>query len=237
LRHAKVLYLLLDVDPDGLHGSLEGLLRSLAGSWACFDLVQLRAKEAPAAAFTAALARLREVVEGEAGETPRMGRVGRGLRALRETGRPLLLANDRLDVALAGGADGVHVGALDVSPERIRSLPLPAGFVIGLTCHTRQEILDAPGRGADYAGVGTFFPSPTKPALRNDPRRALNHLPGDYALPLYAIGGITRERAAEVLSQPHVSGVVVSSAVQRAPDPAGEARAWRALVDRPDAGS
>ena len=236
MRRVKVLYLLLDVPSGGLEGSVEGYLRSLASAWACFDLVQLRAKDAPAAAFTAALTRLRKALTAEVGEAPRMGRGAHGLEALREAGRPLLLANDRLDVALAGGADGVHVGALDLPPERIRALPLPAGFVIGLTCHTRQEIVDATGRGVDYAGVGTFFPSPTKPGLRNDPREALRDLPRVDSFPLYAIGGITRERAAEVLSQPHVAGVVVSSAIQGAADPAGEARAWRALLDRPDPG-
>jgi thiamine-phosphate pyrophosphorylase len=226
-----ILYLLLDVAPGGLQGPFQSVLRSLTGAWSCFDLVQLRAKDAPAGAFTEALSSLREAITAETGETPGMGRGPAGLKRLATAGRPLVLANDRLDVALAAGADGVHVGAEDLPPERIRELPLPAGFVVGLTCHARAEILAAPGRGADYAGVGTFFPSPTKPGLHSDPRPALRSLPENYPLPIYAIGGITLERVAEVLSEPCVAGVVVSSAIQRAADPAREAWAWRASLD------
>jgi thiamine-phosphate pyrophosphorylase len=143
----------------------------------------------------------------------------------------LLLANDRLDVALAAAADGVHVGEEDLPPEAIRRLDLPSGFVVGLTCHTLDELRRSPGRGADYAGVGSFFPSPTKPGQLPDPRAALHALPAVFPLPLYAIGGLTLERAREALGHPHIAGVVTSSAIQKAADPAREARAWRELLD------
>ncbi len=230
----KVLYLLLDLPPDGLPGSLDRLLASLAGAWSCLDVVQLRAKETPAGAFAAALASLRRTVVREAGALPGLERGARGLVRARAGGRPLLLANDRLDVALAAGADGVHLGSEDLPPEAVRESRLPPGFVVGLTCHTLYEISRAPSRGVDYAGVGTFYPSPTKPGLERDPRPALRALPADYPLPLYAIGGLTLERAPEALSHPHVAGVVTSSAIQRAPDPARAAREWRALLDALD---
>jgi thiamine-phosphate pyrophosphorylase len=230
----KVLYLLLDLPPDRLLASLEGPLAALAGAWSCLDVVQLRAKDAPAGVFCGALARLRETVIREAGALPSLERSGLGLRRVRACGRPLVLANDRLDVALAAGADGLHLGSEDLPPEAVRESPLPPGFVLGLTCHTLDELSRAPSRGVDYAGVGTFYPSPTKPGLERDPRPALRALPADYPLPLFAIGGLTLERAPEVLSHPHVAGVVTSSAIQRAPDPVRAAREWRALLDALD---
>jgi thiamine-phosphate pyrophosphorylase len=106
--------------------------------------------------------------------------------------------------------------------------------VVGVTCHTYEELVRAPGSGADYAGVGAFYPSPTKPSIVSDPRPALGRLPEDYPLPLYAVGGLTLERLEEPLAFPQVRGVVVSSAIQASPDPAREARAWRARLGLTD---
>ncbi len=232
----KVLYFLLDLPGSEPLVPLESLLARMVGAWSCFELVQVRAKEAGARDYACALHRVLKAVQGRLGAVPRVRRGSRGLERSSAAGRPLVLANDRLDVALASGADGVHVGAEDLPPEAIRALDLPASFVVGLTCHTAEELRRAPGRGADYLGVGVFFPSPTKPGVLDDPRPALRALAHDYPMPFYAIGGLTLERAREVLSYPHVTGVVVSSAIQRAADPARVARSWRELLDAVETG-
>ena len=219
-----ILYFLLDLPDERPLGLLDAFLPRLAGAWDAFDLVQVRAKEAAAALYVEAVGRVREVIFREVRGEPRLRRGPAGLERSEGGGRPLVLANDRVDVALASGADGVHVGAEDLAPESIRELDLLPAFVIGLTCHTLEELQAAPGRGADYLGVGAFFPSSTKRGPLPDPRPALHALPSGYALPVYAIGGIAAGRLREVAAAPHVRGIVVSSAVQGSPDPAAAAR-------------
>jgi thiamine-phosphate pyrophosphorylase len=195
------------------------------------DLVEVRAKGASATEFVDVVERVRKAILHEAGVTPRMRRTSRGLERAQGV-RPLVLANDRLDVALAAKADGVHVGTDDLPPEVIRELDLPSDFVVGLTCHTLEELRAAPGRGADYLGVGSFFSSVTKPVSIPDPRPALRRLPVTYPLPIYAIGGVTLKRLEAVFREPHVRGVVVSSAIQADADPAAAARAFRERLER-----
>jgi thiamine-phosphate pyrophosphorylase len=180
----------------------------------------------------AAVEAVLDAARSGASEAPRVVRGPRGLRRSPHGRRPIVIVNDRADVALAAGADGVHVGSGDVPPEAVRALPGGAELVIGVTCHTLEELRGAPPTGADYAAAGAFFPSPTKPSVRADPRNALSALPRSYPLPVYAIGGVTAGRCAEVLRVPHVEGVVVSSTVQAAADPAAALRELRAALDR-----
>ncbi|MBA2564114.1 MAG: thiamine phosphate synthase [Gemmatimonadetes bacterium] len=202
------LSFLLDLPARDPLRYLEAFLPRLAGAWRTLDMVQVRAKGVPAGTFAEAVRRVR--------------------RALAEG--TLLVANDRLDVALAGGADGVHVGADDLPPEAVRSTNLPAGFLVGLTCHKAEELRAAPERGANYVGVGAFFASSTKDVTSNA-REALLDLSDEYPLPVYGIGGITSERLTEVMGSFRLSGVVVSSAIQRADNPADAARELREALD------
>jgi len=104
--------------------------------------------------------------------------------------------NTRTDVALACGADGVHLPARSIAPGLIRTLG-PAGFLIGVSCHTVGELVDAEQEGADFAVYGPVFPAISKPA--GPPvgieglREAIRSV---KELPIYALGGITEQNAA-----------------------------------------
>jgi thiamine-phosphate diphosphorylase len=224
------LYFLLDLPQHAPDEFLSAFLPRLRPALCILDFVQVRAKELPAGAYVEAVRRVCRAAAETCGEATSIRRGADGL-VRQEGSRPLVVVNDRLDVALAAGADGVHVGASDVPPEEIRDLGLPPRFVIGLTCHSLEELAQAPARGADYVGLGTFFPSPTKPAADTDPRPALGRLPPGYPLPIYAVGGITLDRIRDVLALGAVNGVVASSAIQREADPAAAARAFRAELD------
>ena len=107
-----------------------------------------------------------------------------------------VVVNDRLDVALACGADGVHLRHDSVRAETVRTIA-PAGFLVGRSVHGRAE---AEGAGpVDYLIAGTVFPTPSKPAAT--PILGLDGLADlvqAVAVPVLAIGGITRERLDEV---------------------------------------
>jgi thiamine-phosphate pyrophosphorylase len=107
-----------------------------------------------------------------------------------------VVVNDRLDVALACGADGVHLRHDSVRAETVRTIA-PAGFLVGRSVHGLAE---AEGAGpVDYLIAGTVFPTPSKPAAT--PILGLDGLADvvqAVAVPVLAIGGITRERLDEV---------------------------------------
>ncbi|MDQ3156099.1 MAG: thiamine phosphate synthase [Actinomycetota bacterium] len=139
--------------------------------------------------------------------------------------RAKVIVNDRLDIALASGADGVHLGLTDLPVARARRLA-PEGFLVGGTCRNVVDALRAKEDGADYVGVGPIYPSTTKTGLP-DPI-GLSTL-GEIArlLPVIAISGITLERIPQIMAA-GAHGVAVIAAVSRAPDPA---RAAREVVD------
>jgi thiamine-phosphate pyrophosphorylase len=232
-----VLYFLLDLPGEKPIEALRAFLPRMRGGWGAFDLIQVRAKQSLAREYVEALRCVREAVGGLGADAESgrggggMGSAGASRPAAHALPGPLIIANDRLDVALAAGADGIHVGAGDLPPEAIRRLDLPPGFIVGLTCHTAAELEAAPGRGADYVGVGAFFSSETKRGPLPDPREALRGLGGDYPLPIYAIGGITVESLPEVVRTRGVRGVVVSGAIQRAAQPAAAAIEFRRRLD------
>lgn len=142
-------------------------------------------------------------------------------------GRAAVLVNDRPDIALLAGADGVHVGQEDLSVEQVRAL---AGrrLLVGVSTHTVEQARAARLAGADYCGVGPMFATDTKSIERlAGPAYLREYLALDPAPPCLAIGGITAERAAELAAM-GCPGVAVSSFVCAAPDPRG---ATAALVE------
>jgi thiamine-phosphate pyrophosphorylase len=140
-------------------------------------------------------------------------------------GRARVVVNDRLDIALSTGADGVHLGLDDLPVAEARRLA-PEGFLIGGTCRTAAQALQAKADGADYVGAGPVFVSTTKAGLP-DPLGLDTLAEIARVLPTIAIAGITAERVPAVMAT-GAYGVAVIAAVSRAPDPP---RAAREVVD------
>lgn len=142
-------------------------------------------------------------------------------------GVPLVI-NDRIDVALACGAQGVHLGQSDMPVELARQL-LPPQVFIGLSVETPEDVRLAASLPVDYLGVSPIFPTPTKADTAApwglDGLRAVRAMTN---LPLVAIGGIHLSNAAEVLAA-GADGLALVSALCSADDPAAAARAFRAL--------
>ncbi len=119
-------------------------------------------------------------------------------RICRDAGS-LFLINDRLDVAMAVEADGVHVGQTDMPCSKTRSL-LSREKIIGVTVHSLVEALQAEKEGADYLGVSPIYQTATKPdAGKPAGIRLIEEIREQVSLPLIAIGGINHSNAPEVI--------------------------------------
>ncbi|MFQ5536030.1 MAG: thiamine phosphate synthase [Gemmatimonadota bacterium] len=149
--------------------------------------------------------------------------VGRDLRALTREADALFFVNDRLDVALALDADGIHLGPHDLPLAAARSAA-PPGFLIGCSADDPEVARAAVADGADYIGCGTVYPTTTK-ADAGDVvgLEGLRRVGESVPVPVVAIGGITPERASEVAAT-GVAGIAVVGAVMAAPDPAKAVR-------------
>ncbi|MGO8788693.1 MAG: thiamine phosphate synthase [Terriglobia bacterium] len=114
----------------------------------------------------------------------------------RRLGHTQVLVNDRLDVALAANAHGVHLGTRSMPAELVRRI-VPQAFVVGVSCHSLEESLAAQAVGADYILLGPIFATPSKlsygPPLGID---KLREVTSQITIPVFALGGITVDRAA-----------------------------------------
>ncbi len=129
-----------------------------------------------------------------------------------------LIVNDDPQLARRIAADGVHVGRGDPSPQVARAMLGPSALV-GVTVYGKPgEERAAEAAGADYLGIGPFFPSVTKPEEPEMPLHLLDAVVHRAHLPLFAIGGITAENAGQ-LARHGVAGVAVVSAIMDATDP------------------
>jgi thiamine-phosphate pyrophosphorylase len=133
------------------------------------------------------------------------------------------VVNDRADVALASEASGVHVGQEDLGAGAARSV-MGAGKLLGVSTHNLDQFKDAVQTSADYVAVGPVFSTSTKanpdPVVGIELIRRIRRL---TEKPIVAIGGITLERAAEVI-QAGADSVAVIRDILLAPDPAQRAR-------------
>jgi thiamine-phosphate pyrophosphorylase len=132
------------------------------------------------------------------------------------------IVNDRVDLALALGADGVHLGQDDLPPQVARPLLRP-GMVMGVSTHSIAQALAAEASGADYVAVGSMFPTATKEAFELVGPELLRVLRPEIRVPLVAIGGITAANV-ETVIRAGADGVAVISAVCAAPDPESATR-------------
>ncbi|MFQ5802041.1 MAG: thiamine phosphate synthase [Candidatus Methylomirabilales bacterium] len=132
----------------------------------------------------------------------------------------LFIMNDRLDLALAVEADGVHLGQEDLPPRLARPL-LRSGMILGISTHSVEEAQEAEAAGADYIGFGPVFPTGTKTGIR--PVVGLDGIRKVRAavqVPVLAIGGITLERVPGVMDA-GADGVAVISAIVASGDISG----------------
>ena len=134
-----------------------------------------------------------------------------------------LIINDRVDVALAVGANGVHLGQNDLSPEAARKL-LGEQAIVGYSTHNIEQAIEASKLPIDYLAIGPIFTTSTKsdtaPVLGLEGLRTVRQTIGD--LPLVAIGGITQANAPDVI-QAGADSVAVISALLACPDRITEA--------------
>lgn len=137
--------------------------------------------------------------------------------ALRGTGVPLLV-NDRVDVALAVGAGGVHLGQRDMPIADARRLG-PPGWIIGVSAECVEDAIRAEQEGADYIGVSPVFATPTKTdTARPLGLEGLRQMRAAVKIPLVAIGGIHVRNAREVI-RAGADGLAVVSAIVSADSP------------------
>jgi thiamine-phosphate diphosphorylase len=201
LRERLALVVITDADCGPDRELVEVVRAALAGG---APSIQLRAKTEPTRETVALAERLRE-------ETARHG--------------ALFFVNDRVDVALAVGADGAHLGDDDLPLPAARRIT-PPGFLIGRSVETADEARRALADGADYLGVGTLFLTPSKtdtgPAIGLEGLSRVARAAG--GTPVVAIGGIDESNAAAV-ARAGADGVAVIRAVMKAEDPAAAAAA------------
>lgn len=165
------------------------------------DAIQLRDKQASARQLLDAARRL--------------------LAVTRPAGIPLIV-NDRVDVALAAGADGVHLGQDDLPLAEARRILGPARL-IGQSTHSLEQALTAERDGADYIGVGPIFPTPTKPSYGSVGTALIRLVAGRVRVPAVCIGGIDSRTIHEALAA-GAGAIAVVRAVCGADDPEAAAR-------------
>ena len=158
-------------------------------------LVQLREKEIPALDFYMLALEIKKITD--------------------RYGIPLII-NDRIDIAMATGADGVHIGQRDIPVDIARKV-IGKDMLLGVSVGSAAEAIDAVKAGADYLGVGAMFPTGTKPDAGFVSMEELGRIRKAVDIPIVVIGGISRENA--MLFRPMgVDGLAVVSAVIAQPD-------------------
>ena len=172
------------------------------------DVVQLREKEADASAQL---------------------RAAEAFRAAADRHGALFVMNDRADLALASGADGVHVGQDDLPPAAARAL-VGADMLIGRSTHTSQEIERAAREEVDYLGVGPVHETPTKPGRPGTGTGLIETAVTTAGVPWFVTGGMD----AATIPAARAAGAtrfVVVRAITEADDPGAAVRAIRAAID------
>jgi len=160
-----------------------------------------------------------------------LARIGREIHRITQETGTLFIVNDRIDVAIACGADGVHLGNDDLRVDVARQIA-PAGFVIGVSVGSVEEAVRAEAEGVDYIAVSPVFSTGSKQdAGPGHGLLVLRAICAQVSCPVVAIGGINRSNVEEVV-RAGADGVAVISAVVGSPDIADAVREMRGLVMR-----
>ncbi len=199
------LYLVTDRGLSLGRSTVDIVRAAVAGGVTC---VQLREKECSTRQFVAEARAVRELLNG--------------------TNVPLII-NDRIDVALAVGASGVHLGQTDMHIADARRV-VGSSMLIGISAECVEDAVRAQAEGADYIGISPVFATPTKtdtaPALG---LHGIALIRAAVSLPLVGIGGVKPGNAADVL-RAGCDGVAVVSAIVSAPDPQQAAAELKAII-------
>jgi thiamine-phosphate pyrophosphorylase len=150
------------------------------------------------------------------------------LRARCATAGVTFIVNDRVDLALAVGADGVHLGQDDL-PARIARPLLRPGMILGISTHSVAQARTAQADGADYVAVGSMFATPSKADFELVGPDLVRKLRGEIRVPLIGIGGITHDNVQQVIGA-GADGVAVISAVSADRDPRAASERFVALI-------
>ncbi len=143
-----------------------------------------------------------------------------------------VVVNDRADIALLAGADGVHVGQTDLRPEAVRRV-LPPAAIVGVSTHTAREVERSLGDDATYVAVGPIHRTRTKETgYARVGIELIRHAARVQRRPVVAIGGITLERASAVTAA-GASAVAVISDLFAGGDPERRVAAYVALLEAP----
>lgn len=141
-----------------------------------------------------------------------------------------LIINDNVNVAVAVGADGVHVGQSDMRAVNVRER-LGSGRIIGVSAHTVEEAVEAEKAGADYLGVGAVFSTSTKKDAENVSLEEMRRIAESVSIPIAAIGGISEDNAGR-LAGCGLAGIAVVSCIFAKDDIFGAAKKMRVLADK-----
>ena len=205
------VYVITDSRLAGPRGNLEVVRAAIAGG---ADAIQLREKCMPGA---------------------KLYELGLALRRITREAGVLYIVNDRIDLALAVEADGVHVGQDDLPAAIARRLMGP-GKVVGVSAATVADAVRALHDGADYLGIGPIYPTGTKAdAGEAVGLSVVREIRAASHLPVVGIGGISAGNV-EAVIRAGADGVAVISAIVGAPDPREATRAIREAVLRGRAG-
>ncbi len=202
---AARLYLILDVAVLERERLLQIIDPAITGG---VDIVQLRDKAGDSRDVLCFAQKVRDIV---------------GQRAL-------FILNDRPDIARFCGADGVHLGQNDVPVSVVKKL-FGSDFIVGCSCQTPEQVFVAQQDGADYIGFGSVYKTQTKPDREPMQRNILERALAAASIPLFPIGGITRDNLPELVDL-GASRAAVCRDILLATDPAGTARVLRRFVDK-----
>ena len=191
------------------HGELVERVRDAVE--AGVDMVQLREKELPGGDLLALAERLQSEIAGKA----------------------LFIVNERVDVALACGADGVHLGERALPPQAARRVSGGA-LLVGRSVHSLESAMAADAEGADYLIAGTIFETASKPGKTPEGPDLLRRIAAVTYKPVLGIGGVTPSNAPQLI-EAGAAGVAVMTGILAAPDPARAVESLRDALRRPAA--